>query len=138
MSEASFWRSCKKELDRRKNAGDKIHYQRFEDSMTGGIPDLNICFGGVETWVELKAVEWPKRPTTPVRLGLRTDQSLWLNGRQRNGGRALVLAKVGRHVFIFNAYFKELVKGLPRATFEAVAYHKPKNIKDAVAFILQY
>lgn len=71
------------------------HCQRIEDSCSVGIPDLNFCFQCVEVWVEFKYVDrLPKRDTTPIRIGLKPEQALWLNQRAAVGGRVAVLTRM--------------------------------------------
>lgn len=76
--------------------GLKLHHQCIEDSLSSGIPDINLCFDGVETWVEAKVLEaWPKRPTTGVRVAHFTaEQALWLELRAEAGGRAWLMLQV--------------------------------------------
>lgn len=73
------------------------HCQRIEDILSVGIPDLNLCYKGSEPWVEfkfVKAEDIPKRATTPLRIGLKPEQALWLNQRYAAGGRVAVLTKL--------------------------------------------
>lgn len=82
------------------------HFQRIEDSSQPGIPDINLCWGGIDYWIECKAIDdWPKRPATPVRTGLTLEQAAWLDTRHklhmlykadvtRNSFRVMLLLRV--------------------------------------------
>lgn len=63
------------------------HAQRIETGGTGlGIPDVNICFEGVELWWELKIVEGKRVALTP-------EQVVWHHRRARAGGVSYILAR---------------------------------------------
>ena len=63
------------------------HVQRIETGGTGlGIPDVNMCHGGYECWVELKIVKGKK-------VLLDTQQVVWHYQRTRSGGRTFILAR---------------------------------------------
>ena len=100
-----------------------LHWQRVEDLCSVGIPDINFCYSGAEYWIEAKWLEaYPKRPSTPVRLGLTPEQALWLTERRRAGGRTCVVAKVGRQWLVFVDHFTELVRGMPREELERASH----------------
>jgi len=63
------------------------HVQRIETGSTGqGIPDSNVCYLGVETWIELKVVKGRKVDLSP-------EQVSWHHVRNRAGGRTWILAR---------------------------------------------
>lgn len=96
-----------------------VHVQRFEDKYHAGIPDLNLCYEGCEIWVEAKYI--PSLPATAdqiIKVGLRIEQTLWLNNRKRVKGNCLVLVRVGYdHWFAFNNQFKLLQNGVSVSDF---------------------
>lgn len=98
-SENNTWINIRKGLITIK---PRPHFQRFEDKLTGGIPDVMYCYLGLNGWIELKqADEFPKRANTPVRLKFRNDQYNWIHLHQKAGGRACLLAQIGREYFMF-------------------------------------
>lgn len=114
MSEVSMRSTMKDHYKRRYPGG---HWQRIEDGLQAGIPDINFIVPGAcrEVWVEAKQLDEnkiPKRDTTTIKLGLKVEQRLWLEQRQRAGGRVLVVAKIGREWFVFNDSFRELQDGM--------------------------
>jgi len=89
--EQTFWAYV------RKGMRGRWHVQRHEDSVTRGIPDVSYAIDGAEGWIELKTLnDWPKRPTTPVRVDIKPEQVAWLEARGDAGaGRCFVLIRVG-------------------------------------------
>jgi len=65
-----------------------------ENSAYPGTPDVAYIGG----WIELKeSDEWPKRPTTPLRLPHFTKhQRAWIRRHSHRGGTVFVLLKVGK------------------------------------------
>lgn len=107
MSENGMWLYMRK-LFPQQGHGD---WQRIEDSLSKGVPDVNYCIAGVEGWIELKYIEeWPKRDKTPVRFRWTKEQRIWAGRRLRAGGVVWVLLKVGltRDWLLF--YCDELVR----------------------------
>lgn len=66
-----------------------VHWQRFEDTLSSGIPDLNGCYQGVEVWIEAKVA----KPSGKV--AMRPAQVAWLTQRWASGGRAWILVERG-------------------------------------------
>lgn len=112
MSEQSMRHTFKKYVDVLK---PNAHWQRFEDSLQSGIPDINVCYYGEEYWLEAKLMEvekLPKKSTTPIRIGLSAEQACWLEERAAAGGRTAVLLKLGRVWYLFSCGFTQLKEGL--------------------------
>lgn len=66
---------------------------RIESPISSGVPDVNYTHG----WVELKySPQWPPRGG-PLRIDHFTPaQRGWLTAREKAGGRAFLMLKVGR------------------------------------------
>lgn len=126
MAESSAWSTLRKNLD-----GSK---QRFEDKLAAGIPDTNWKSAELDcdVWLEGKHLkDWPVRPTTPVRVGLRKEQALWLKLRKRVGGKCFVWVRVPRRTsgaggragqpsgwYLFDGGFDKLRDGMPFDEFD--------------------
>lgn len=63
------------------------HVQRIETTTGPGVPDVNICRGGIECWLELKMVLLQG-------VLVRKEQFAWHTQRAFRGGRCFVVAKV--------------------------------------------
>lgn len=69
-----------------------LHAVSVENGVGIGTPDVNCSLG----WIELKSVDQPARPGSPVRAPHWTqEQKLWLRAREAAGGLAALLLKVG-------------------------------------------
>lgn len=66
-------------------------WQRIEDKMSVGIPDVNAIANGREWWLELKYIR--NAPVRKVDLGIRPEQALWLRKRWRCKQNVCVLYK---------------------------------------------
>jgi len=80
------------------------HTQPIENAVASGAPDLYMCKNGKSLWVELKVFKWPERESSPVRIGLRTNQVMWAREHIKHGGTVLLLAKevYSNELFLFD------------------------------------
>ena len=63
------------------------HWQAVETWSTGqGVPDMNVCLNGIETWLEFKG-------TTTNTVRITPEQVAWIERRLRAGGRCLVIVR---------------------------------------------
>lgn len=72
------------------------HTQTIETTTGRGVPDLNLCLDGNETWIELKAQGY--RPV------MRPEQVAWLHQRVRSGGVAIVLHRSSKDPRMWNVH----------------------------------
>ena len=72
-----------------------LHWQRIENGLARGTPDVEGCYQGRSFWIELKAENRPKRETTPIRLPMRIEQVRWLAKRHAVLGSCWVYVRVG-------------------------------------------
>lgn len=82
MKESQFWALLKEKLPG--------HAERIENAVGKGTPDVNICFGGVELWLELKILDdkGQFRKNDP-----RPEQVIWHVKRQDAGGHCFLLGR---------------------------------------------
>lgn len=119
--ETQLWRYLKNGMRGRWDA------QRHEDKFSTGVPDVSYALEGVDGWIELKSLsKWPARESTPVRIGLRKEQSIWLAQRAQSGnGRCFILVRVGREHLLFHAVLGgPLVRGIIRSEMYALATNR--------------
>lgn len=127
MSEQSAWATLRGHLV---GMDGRVHIQRLEDKLSTGIPDTNVCWQpepwcdrGYEFWLEGKFIrELPKRATTKVMVGtggLSAEQALWLETRQRAGGKVFVWIRVADHGWLlFHDRFRALQRGIVLSDFQ--------------------
>jgi hypothetical protein len=92
MSESLLW------LRLRKKIGPFGHFNRIENSVVAGTPDVSFCINGIERFIELKYKnKFPANVKTPVfkRGGLRKAQIIWHYRRTKAGGKSFILSQIG-------------------------------------------
>lgn len=60
--------------------------QRIENTAGSGTPDINVCYQGLEFWIETKLV------TNGGRVHIRPYQYSWIRRRTDAGGRIFIFA----------------------------------------------
>lgn len=83
--------------------GDR--WDRVENAVMSGQPDVNACLQGEDVWIELKAPTEPGRATTPMlkRSGnhqLLLSQINWMARQRQAGGIAFILLRTDKHIFL--------------------------------------
>lgn len=109
------------------------HVNRIENSTGVGIPDINFCFNGLETWLELKAnINLLVVPDEVIQIPfgtkkLRDSQIIWHGQRTKAGGRVLVAIRDDSTIKILQCrkmheYKVLLVQKKPWIWYEITAY----------------
>jgi hypothetical protein len=94
VNESSVFRSLKDKLCRPED-----RFERVENGMVDGMPDVNYCLAKREGWIEIKAPKTPKLGASRL-LGaseeFKVAQANWFLRQTRAGGRcALFIATEG-------------------------------------------
>ncbi len=97
--EAKVWVRLKRLL-----SGPAVtHLERVECVIPPGLPDVHYIINEVPGWIELKDVDRPKRPTTPIRIDHFTKrQRLWLYRYGMSRGHAWILVHVEDVNYLFD------------------------------------
>jgi len=113
MSEKAFVRRL---VARLRKAG--FFVQRIEDAVSAGIPDIYAVRDGRSVWIEAKYLpRLPVRQTTPVRLGLREAQVIWIEDAVAHGAEVYIAAMIGRREMWFSGRdVRALARGCARQT----------------------
>jgi len=77
--------------------GDRL--DRIENVLIPGMPDINFCSGGVESWIEQKSPREPVRSTTPLfgsNHRVSQEQMNWFLRQTKAGGRAFFLVSTNK------------------------------------------
>ena len=104
MSEAQFWRTLKKRLP------SSAHFERIENLVAIGTPDVNFCWDGIEGWIELKFVpKWPKYKGKIITKKLwKPEQRIWALKRIRSGGKSFLFIQIEKDYLLFNSKIAEM------------------------------
>lgn len=81
-------------------------FERIENGISAGTPDVNYCLDGVEGWIELKAPRAPARASTPLfgsNHPVLTEQINWFFLQHRSGGRGHLLIGTENRLLLLNA-----------------------------------
>lgn len=141
--ESNTWSSnLKPHLDR----AEGVFYQRIEDALAVGIPDVFLGVHGAGAWYELKYLRaFPKRDRTPVRLDYRNNQFTWAMEWIRTGGQYGLITQVGREYFLHDRPedLREIVdetftQSEFRGTARIVAAPSREFVKDLLTYHIYY
>ncbi len=99
----------------------RAHFQRIESRVGPGVPDVNMCYRGCESWIELKVVSRPKLGG-PIHPRVRAAQVAWLARRRKAGGNAWLLLGLDTDVLLFDgAVAADVGRGGTEAELAALA-----------------
>lgn len=99
MSEKTLWNRLRAEIQRQKLGG---RWQRVENGVATGMPDVNFCINGLEGWIELKHGKKPIKGDTIVfksQRGMEQAQVNWHFDQHRNGGVSWILIQLDKAFF---------------------------------------
>jgi hypothetical protein len=117
--EARLWQSM-----RSKMVLPADRFDRIENSMGSGYPDVNATIAAEDVWIELKAPREPKRASTPLMTSngnhpLLESQINWFIRQRQSGGIAFILVRTDcrimlldgtKHMKMFNGWtVKEMI-----------------------------
>lgn len=72
-----------------------LHMNRVENSAMKGTPDVEACYLTMGFHIELKALERPAKPSTPIDTEISEQQAWWAVRRRLAGGRSFFLIQIG-------------------------------------------
>lgn len=78
MTEKDLWQLIKRYWS-------EAHLTRIENTVTFGVPDINVCIDGIEFWVETKIEHNDK-------ISIRPSQLAWVISRVKANGNVFILA----------------------------------------------
>ena len=130
MRESDLWKYLRDGMK-----GKHFEASRIESSAGNGVPDVAFSVPTKHGWIELKYIkEWPKRPTTLVKLPLRPEQKLWIKNHGQLSGNVWVLCRIADMFFLLD--HKEaaiLCEGGTVDTWDAIctkSWHKRIDFND--------
>lgn len=119
MSEKTDW--C---MLRDKMRFPRDRWDRMENGVGVGMPDINYCIMGREGWIEMKSPVEPTRPHTPLfgsNHRLSQDQKNWMKRQASAGGRAYILIGTNKRFLLIHAKHADGVNTMTVEELMAVA-----------------
>lgn len=108
-SEKAFWVRIRPRLIEAARGG---RWDRVENGVCVGMPDVNFCIEGCEGWIELK---WARKlPGTRSgkgvfeytgNHGLTREQENWATAQKQAGGHVVIIAGAHDHVWVIPSSF---------------------------------
>lgn len=129
MAESNDYKTLKRNMP---HAQDRL--DRIENVVVVGMPDVNFCSGGVESWIELKSPKEPARSTTPLfgsNHKLSQDQINWLLRQRQAGGRCFVLVATDKRWMLLNGALADAINRMTvTELIDNALWHTNKPVKD--------
>lgn len=116
-------------------------FERVENGLGAGMPDVNYCFVGIEGWIELKAPEIPARESTQLmgEDGINVDQASWFMRQRAAGGRAYLLVVTKKALMLVDSKLasdRARVNAMTLSQlFKAAVWKTRVPIEDATVWI---
>jgi len=122
------------QLLRRHLAGANVRIDRIENLLVEGMPDINICIEGTESWIELKSPKEPKRYNTRL-FGsahrLSREQMNWFHRQKAAGGKCWIFICTNKRLMLVDGAFADHVNHMTVGELIAVAkWHAPRRNKQ--------
>lgn len=132
--ESSLWKWLR---GAEKYCGALLHWERVENLVAKGTPDVMGCVEGSTFSLELKSVERPKRPTTPLHLNVTNEQALWAKARHKAGGRHWFLVCVGgdKRYLVQGLHALMLVEPLTEEMLESFSDNYGSTVFELIQWI---
>ena len=118
QKEQRLWDTFRRHL---KEAPTPLWHQRVENTAMSGMPDVVVhTTRGNIRWIELKAPNLPKRPTTPVLgdEGLNIAQRNWHLKAASMNVRSYILVRVGDVPYLVPGMYAAEINDWPRSEYE--------------------
>ena len=98
MSESSAFQTLKRNL-----CLPRDRFERVENGLGEGMPDVNYCIEGADGWIELKAPKLPARASTPLLKSqhpISQEQVNWFIRQKQARGRAFLYIATHTHALL--------------------------------------
>ena len=79
-------------------------WERIENGVSVGMPDVNYCVNGFEGWIELKHGKMPSKSTTVIfksQRGMEQEQVNWHYVQVKNGGISWIFMELSGSFYGF-------------------------------------
>ena len=134
MSEKSDWVLLRDKM----KFYPRDRWDRMENGVGVGMPDINFCMNGKEGWIEIKSPTEPKRPDTPLfgsNHPVSQEQKNWFKRQALAGGRAYVLIGTDKRWLLIHGKHADAVNILTVDDLIGIAeWFALKPVRDIMAW----
>ena len=129
MAESTDYKTFKANVPQ---AGDRL--DRIENVVVTGMPDINMCIGGVEVWIEQKSPKEPKRSTTPLfgsNHRVSQEQANWMLRQRKAGGKCYFLISTDKRWMLVGGFLADQLNELTvDELLEQCVWSTTKPVRD--------
>jgi len=106
---------------------------RVENILLAGMPDVNLCVDGAESWIEIKSPDEPKRKSTKLfgsNHKLSQEQKNWFLRQRNSGGNGFILIMTDKRWLLIDCHYAEKINDLSVDELINIAiWHEQKPIR---------
>jgi len=129
MAESTDYKTFKANVP---EPGDRL--DRIENPLVVGMPDINMCIGGTEVWIEQKSPKEPVRSTTPLfgsNHKISQEQQNWFLRQRRAGGKAYFLIVSDKRWMLLPGFLADEINGMTVGELlEQCVWSTTKPVRD--------
>lgn len=129
MAESTDYKTFKANVP---EPGDRL--DRIENAVVTGMPDINMCIGGTEVWIEQKSPKEPVRSTTPLfgsNHKISQEQANWFLRQRKAGGKAYFLIATDKRWMLLPGFLAdEINKMTVPELLEQCVWATTKPVRD--------
>lgn len=129
MAESTDYKTFKANVP---EPGDRL--DRIENPLVVGMPDINMCIGGTEVWIEQKSPKEPVRSTTPLfgsNHKISQEQQNWFLRQRQAGGKCYFLIVSDKRWMLLPGFLADEINGMTVGELlEQCVWSTTKPVRD--------
>ncbi len=133
MAESTDYKTFKANVPQ---PGDRL--DRIENVVVTGMPDINMCIGGTEVWIEQKSPKEPKRSTTALfgsNHKVSQEQANWMLRQRKAGGKCYFLISTDKRWMLIGGFLADQINSMTvDELMEQAAWATTKPVRDKEAW----
>lgn len=133
MAESTDYKTFKANVPQ---PGDRL--DRIENVVVTGMPDINMCIGGTEVWIEQKSPKEPKRSTTPLfgsNHRVSQEQANWMLRQRKAGGKCYFLIATDKRWILIGGFLADQLNNMTvDELLEQASWSTTKPVRDKEAW----
>ena len=133
MAESTDYKTFKANVPQ---PGDRL--DRIENVVVTGMPDINMCIGGTEVWIEQKSPKEPKRSSTPLfgsNHKVSQEQANWMLRQRKAGGKCYFLISTDKRWILVGGFLADQLNNMTvDELLEQASWSTTKPVRDKEAW----